>query len=88
MIIDTTETKIGQELGALADVQEQLRRYRNPTYDEFEWGGCSCHICPPCSYCVSHSNCALCDQVVLNDDMVEFNDNDWVCPDCAERDHP
>lgn len=49
---------------------------------EIDWSGCSCHISPPCSYCVSHSECSLCEDFFLIDDMTEFEDS-LICEDCA-----
>jgi hypothetical protein len=83
MIIDTTKTKAESNF-QLADIQEQLRLTANDPnlrVGDYDWGGCSCHISPPCGYCTSHAECGLCNQTVLNDDMVEFN-NDWICEEC------
>ena len=84
MIFDTTqikaERKIEQRLEETdifkALIEAAARR------DDNDYGGCSCHIAPPCSYCVAHSECALCNNIVLNDYMVELND-EWVCEKCG-----
>ncbi len=96
MIIDTTKTKIERDISRKlediniplklieakkhsisADVKVTMRKYGH-LYD-----GCSCHIStPPCGYCESHAECALCNEMVLNDSMVELN-NDWVCEECS-----
>jgi len=47
----------------------------------FDYEGCSCHIAPPCSYCTSHCNCGICDNVVHNDHIIEMSDS-LVCEDC------
>jgi len=45
-----------------------------------EEDGCTCHINPPCSYCVSHAECDVCGEIVHNRDIREY----LICVDCEE----
>lgn len=84
MIIDTTQTSIERKLQKRNNIQFEIswHPFPAPDIDYFEEeGGCSCHISPPCGYCTSRSECALCNNIVLNDYMIEFK-GDWVCEEC------
>jgi hypothetical protein len=48
--------------------------------------GCSCHISPPCSYCLETYECAVCNEIKHPDD----SDPTWVdgeptCSECKEK---
>jgi len=51
---------------------------------------CSCHLNAPCNFCTSHLECAICGQMVCEDNAVELintsdNDSILVCPNCAKE---
>ncbi len=53
-------------------------------------GQCSCHVNPPCSFCVTHVQCDMCGQVVCEDKVEEVVDKKDgtllnICPDCADE---
>jgi len=52
-------------------------------------GQCACHVSPPCSFCVDHTECEICGQKVCIDKAEEVMDNKdgskiLICPDCLE----
>lgn len=42
-------------------------------------GCCSCHISPPCDWCIAHSECDKCGKITHIDDMQE---NNTTCVEC------
>ena len=51
---------------------------------------CSCHINPPCGFCVTHIECEKCGQLVCEDKAEEMTDTRTkevvrMCPDCASK---
>jgi hypothetical protein len=50
---------------------------------------CTCHITPPCSYCITHRYCDICGDVsCLSKMTVVMNQSDGdqkqICEDCME----
>ena len=43
--------------------------------------GCSCHVSPPCSYCLNRCECAGCEKSDYQDDMHEIH-GDLFCEEC------
>lgn len=43
-------------------------------------GQCTCHIEPPCSFCVEHEECDVCGCVTC-----EKDEDTGLCPTCKER---
>ena len=51
---------------------------------------CSCHISPPCDFCVEHIECDECGQLVCRDKAEEMTNTTtketvFMCPDCASK---
>lgn len=52
---------------------------------------CSCHISPPCSYCLESWECALCIEIEHPDeggelfDETENSDQEFMCSRCCRK---
>jgi hypothetical protein len=51
---------------------------------------CSCHLTPPCSFCVTHIECDVCGGIVCKNEAIELMGSDgdkiYICPECELED--
>lgn len=47
--------------------------------------GCSCHLHPPCDYCVETQDCEQCGDRYDTDDLTEVRPDVFVCETCIEE---
>jgi len=47
--------------------------------------GCSCHVSPPCRFCVETYECEQCHCRVIGEDQDELAASNQLCDECLEK---